>query len=82
MRLWINEYKVPPELLALLDVPEIPSELWKEIIKARDEVNTNGAVTYPTKEGVEYYMHQYNDLLATLLSPESDTNEEIHDVKG
>jgi len=64
---WINENEVPPDLLALLDIPETPSELWKEIAKARDEVEQQGAVTYPTKANVEFYIHKYNDLLIGLL---------------
>jgi len=50
---WTNEREVPIELLELLDMPTTPKELWKEIIKARDEVNNYGAVTYPTKARVE-----------------------------
>lgn len=50
---WINEREVPSELLELLDMPTIPKDLWKEIIRARDEVNNYGAVTYPTKARVE-----------------------------
>jgi hypothetical protein len=67
MKLWTNEYEVPEELLALLDIPETPSELWKEIVKACDEVENQGAVTYPTKARVEFYIHKYSDLLTRLL---------------
>lgn len=67
MKIWTNEYEVPPELLALLDNPETPSELWKEIAKARDEVENQGAVTYPTKARVEFYIDKYHEQLATLF---------------
>ena len=66
MNLWTDENQVPDELLALLDVPEVPSELWKAIIKARDELENEGAVTYPTKATVEYYIHKYHDLLSKI----------------
>lgn len=72
MNLWTNEYEVPLELLALLDISETPSELWKEIIKARDEVEAQGAVTYPTKARIEFYIHKHNDLLVRLLSQQQD----------
>ena len=68
MKLWMNEYEVPPELLALLDNPDTPSELWKEIAKARDEVENQGAVTYPTKARVEFYIHKYADQLSILVN--------------
>jgi hypothetical protein len=50
---WINERVVPTELLELLDMPTTPKELWKEIARARDEINDYGAVTYPTKARIE-----------------------------
>jgi hypothetical protein len=50
---WINERVIPTELLELLDSPTTPKDLWREIIRARDEVNNYGAVTYPTKARVE-----------------------------
>ena len=56
---WINEREVPNELTELLDNPETPKGLWKEIVKARDEINDYGAVTYPTKARVEALYHEY-----------------------
>jgi len=66
MRLWINEREVPAELLALLDLPDLPSELWQEIVKAKDEVTNHGAVTYVTKARVEFYVNKYADFLSAL----------------
>lgn len=56
---WTNEREVPTELLELLDSPTTPKELWKEIVRARDEVNNYGAVTYPTKARIEALYLQF-----------------------
>ena len=64
---WVNEREVPFELLELSDMPTVPNELRAEIIRANDEVDKYGAVNYPTKARIEYYLHKYQDLLDTLL---------------
>lgn len=64
---WTNEREVPSELLELLDVPKVPNELRAEIMRASDEVQKHGAVSYPTKARVEHYIHRYQDLLDILL---------------
>jgi hypothetical protein len=51
--LWTDERQLPPELLHLLDMPETPKQLWILIAKARDEINLQRAVTYPTKANIE-----------------------------
>jgi hypothetical protein len=58
--LWINERKVPEELLALLDDPATPKELWMLITIAQDEVKSRGAVTYPTKANIETMILNYS----------------------
>ena len=58
--LWINERKVPEELLALLDDPSTPKELWMLIAKAQNEVKISGAVTYPTKANIETMLINYS----------------------
>ena len=64
---WTNERAVPQRLIELIDIAEIPNELRAEIMRASDEVEKQGAVSYPTKARVEYYLHKYQDLLDTLL---------------
>ena len=51
--LWIDERSLPSELEALIDDPATPEELWKEIVRARDEIDGQGAVTYSTKARIE-----------------------------
>ena len=64
---WVNEREVPSELLELLDISGVPNELRAEIMRANDEVEKQGAVTYPTKARIESYVLIYQDLLETLL---------------
>lgn len=56
---WINERKVPSELLELLDIPSVPNELRAEIIRANNEIERYRAVNYPTKAKIEYYLQKY-----------------------
>jgi len=56
---WINKRKVPSELLELLDIPSVPNELRAEIIRANNEIERYGAVNYPTKAKIEYYLQKY-----------------------
>lgn len=71
---WTNEREIPLELLELLDSPNLPDELRQEITKARDEITTSGAVTYPTKARVEFYINKYKDFLDTLLNQNDKTD--------
>ncbi len=61
MKYWIDDSVIPDDILALLDMSETPSELWKEIAKAHDELREQGNVTYPTKGNIEHYLHKYYD---------------------
>jgi len=56
---WSNERRIPEELVSLLQEPNLPKELRTSILRAYDEVERNGAVTYATKAQVEYYLHKY-----------------------
>jgi len=67
MKLWTDERKMPNILLQLLEVPDIPEDLQKELLQAYKEVEENSAVTYPTKARVEYYLHQYQEYIAELV---------------
>jgi hypothetical protein len=58
---------MPEMLLRLLRAPDIPEDLRKELLQAYKEVEELGAVTYPTKARVEYYLHQYQDYIAELV---------------
>jgi hypothetical protein len=57
---------MPDMLLQLLSIPDVPEDLRKELSGAYREVEELGAVTYPTKARVEYYLHQYQDYIAEL----------------
>lgn len=67
MRLWTNEREVPSEIIELLEIPDLPTELKQEILNARNEVDSRGAVTYTTKARVEFYIHKYQGFLERLL---------------
>lgn len=73
MWIWNNENEVPIELLNLLDVPNLPDELRQEITQSRNEVESYGAVSYPTKARVEFYIHKFADFLENL-GRENKTN--------
>jgi len=65
--LWTDERRVPDVLLRLLDIPALPEDLREEILLAASEVEQRGAVTYPTKARVEYYLHQHNECILKLV---------------
>ena len=64
---WTDERRMPDMLLQLLSVPDVPEDLRKELSQANKEVEQLGAVTYPTKARVEYYLHQYQDYISELV---------------
>lgn len=70
---WTNERKIPRELIQLLDAPDLPNELRGEIRRACDEVAESGAVTYPTKARIEYYLHKYSENLSSLFEVNHET---------
>ena len=67
MNLWIDERKMPDTLLQLLMIPNIPADLQKELLQAYKEVDEGGAVTYPTKARVEYYLYQHQEYISELV---------------
>ena len=67
MNLWADERKMPETLSELLKIPDIPEDLRKELLQAYNEVEEGGAVTYPTKARVEYYLHQYQGYISELV---------------
>jgi len=64
---WTDERRMPDMLLQLLSVPDVPADLRKELLQAYQEIEERGAVTYPTKARVEYYLHQYQDYILELV---------------
>ncbi len=64
---WTDERRMPDMLLQLLSVPDVPEDLRKELSQAYKEVEQLGAVTYPTKARVEYYVHQYQEHILELV---------------
>ena len=67
MVLWTDERKIPDILLQLLKVPNTPEDLWKELLQAYKEIGEDGAVTYPTKARVEYYMNKHKEYISELI---------------
>jgi len=67
MDVWTDERKMPDILLQLLEVPDIPEDLRKELLQAYKEVEEGGAVTYPTKARVEYYLYQHQEDISKLV---------------
>jgi hypothetical protein len=68
MKLWTDERKMPKILLQLLEVPDIPQDLRKELSQAYKEIEEGSAVSYPTKARVEYYLHQYQEYISELVN--------------
>jgi hypothetical protein len=75
---WINEYEIPSLILGLLGVPDLPIDLRQEIERAKNEVETQGAVTYPTKARIHFYLHKYADFIENL-DIEDETNSQLAD---
>ena len=71
---WSDERGIPDVLLRLLGTHSLPEDLRKEIVQAATEVEERGAVAYPTKARVEYYLHQHKDLIGKIV--EELDNEE------
>jgi hypothetical protein len=67
MGLWTDERKMPDTLSELLGVTDIPEDLRNELLRAYKEVEERGAVTYPTKARVEYYLHHYQGYISELV---------------
>jgi hypothetical protein len=71
---WINEREVPKELIELLEIPDLPSDFKQEILNARSEVDSQGAVTYPTKARVEFCILKYRGFIESLFD---ENNHEL-----
>lgn len=68
MPLWTDETSMPAMLLQLLEIPNIPEDLQKELLQVKKEIEERGAVTYPTKARVEYYLYHHRNYLSELLN--------------
>jgi len=66
MNLWTNERMIPKQLIQLLNAPNLPHELREEIKRASRELEKSGAVTYPTKARLEYYLYKHREYLTAL----------------
>lgn len=73
MNLWTDERKMPETLSELLRIPDIPEDLRKELLQAYKEVEERGAVTYPTKARVEYYLRQHQGYISELVKKLEET---------
>lgn len=67
INLWADQRRVPDILLQLLKVNDLPEDLRHEMLQAYKEVEEGGAVTYPTKARVHYYLHQHQEYLGELV---------------
>lgn len=64
---WTDDRRIPDSLIQLLGIPDLPGDLRKEILQAAKEVEESGAVAYPTKARVEYYLHQHREYILKLM---------------
>ena len=71
---WTNEYEVPLDLLELLNEPTLPDGLRDLIIKAKNEVNNDGAVAYTTKANIERNMNEYKNYWTILHRNDIDND--------
>jgi hypothetical protein len=70
---WTDETTIPDWVNDLLLVPQLPENLKHDLQKAINEVNELGAVKYPTKARIDYWLHQYHDYLSKILSKEDNS---------
>lgn len=47
------------ELIGLLDIPDLPDDLRREITLASKELSDRSKITYPTIARIEFYRHKY-----------------------
>jgi len=71
---WVDESRVPDELLQLLEIPDVPKDLLDNILQAKREVKEKGWVSYPTKAKVVYYIHLHSVYLLKLTTKPEDEN--------
>lgn len=55
---WEREYL--DNLIPLLDVPDLPPDLRREIMLASKEFSERSEITYPTIARIKYYAHQHS----------------------
>jgi len=67
MNFWADERRMPDILLQLLNIQDLPEDLRREILRAYNEVEESGAVTYSTKTRVEHYLHKHQQYLSELF---------------
>jgi len=65
---WTNEYHIPDWVHKLLEIHDLPIELRNDLLAAKKEVYENGAVKYPTKARIKYWLHIYNEYLTNLAN--------------
>jgi hypothetical protein len=58
---WTDETSIPDWVNDLLSIPQLPENLKNDLQRAIREVNELGAVNYPTKARIDYWLHQYHD---------------------
>jgi len=59
--LWIDERSMPEDLIALIDNPNTPEDLRKDLLAARVEIEQTGAVGYVTKANIERGLYHLSD---------------------
>jgi hypothetical protein len=53
-------------IIQLLDIPDLPDDLRREITLASKELSERFEITYPTRARIEYYIHQYQGFIEDL----------------
>lgn len=69
---WTNERRMPDELVQILNDPDVPEDLRRELLRAQEELEERGAVSYPTESRIDYYIDKYKDYIATYLSKKNE----------
>jgi len=65
---WTDETRIPDWLDKLLEITDIPLELKEDLLAAKGEVAELGAVNYPTKARIEFWLHQHHEYIANLAN--------------
>ena len=69
---WTNERRMPGELVQILDTPDVPKDLRRELLRAQEELKERGAVSYPIESRIDYYIDKCKDYIATYLSKKNE----------
>jgi len=69
---WTNERRMPDELVEILNAPDVPEDLRRELLRAQEELKESGAVSYPTESRIDYYIDLHKEYIAAYLSKKTE----------